>query len=183
MIIQYLFVFACFVIDGAIEAVFNINYGIDHMYFVPCLGVCSLVITIRKMNFTDAMTLSVLSGMFYDFFYTKTFLTYTIVFVLLCLLVKAWTKHLGESLIESVIICICAVFAMQLLVYGYMLFLGKTQISFYAWITNRMFLTIVVNSVLVLVLFFFANLRDHYLQKRELRIRKEEKLFLFKARK
>lgn len=183
MLVQYVFVFVCFLIDGAVETIFPVSFTMSHMYFISCFGVCGLVITIRKMDFVDAMILSVLSGMFYDFFYTDSFLVYTFIFSLLCIIVKAWTKHLGETLLESVVICISSLFAMQLITYGLMLLSRQTTVSFMVWITNRMFLTIVVNAVFVVILFFFANLRDSHLKKKELRIRKEERLFLYKATK
>ncbi|MFV0394048.1 MAG: hypothetical protein ACK5LC_06595 [Coprobacillaceae bacterium] len=183
MLVQYLFVFGCFLIDGAIEACFNVSFSMDHMYFVSCFGICGLVLTVRKMDFTDAIILSLLSGMFYDFFYTNSFLLYSIIFVLLCIMVKAWTKHLGESLLESIIICISALFATQLIVYGYMLLINETQISFNMWISNRMFLTIIINGLFVCILSVLVNFRDNYIKRKELRIRKEERLFLYKARK
>ncbi|MDF9824127.1 rod shape-determining protein MreD [Breznakia sp. PF5-3] len=183
MVVQYLFVFLCFLIDGAIEACFNISFSMDHMYFVSCFGICGLVLTVRKMDFTDAIILSLLSGMFYDFFYTNSFLVYSIIFVILCIIVKAWTKHLGDSLLESIVICISALFATQLIVYGYMLLINETKISFYMWISDRMFLTIIINALFVFVLFFLTNIRDNYIKKKELRIRKEERLYIYKGRK
>lgn len=182
MLVQYIFVLVCFLIDGAIEACFHVHFAADQMFFVSCFGFCGLVLTIRKMDTVDALLLSLLSGMFYDFFYTDTFLVYTVIFFLLCLIVKAWTKHLGYSLLESVIICVSALFAMQLSVYGYMLLSRQTSLSFYGWISDRMFLTILVNALFVLILFFFANIRDNYVKRKELKIRKEEKLFLFNVR-
>jgi len=183
MIIQYLFVLFCFLIDGAIEAVFPVSFTMNSMYFISCFGVCGLVLTIRKMEFVDAMLLSIFSGMFYDFFYTDSFLVYTLIFSLVCVIVKAWTKHLGETLVESIIICISSLFAMQLLTYIFMLLSAQTNASFQLWITNRMFLTIVVNTLFVVILYFFANLRDTQIKKKEVRVRKEERLFIYKSRK
>ncbi|TDW16136.1 rod shape-determining protein MreD [Breznakia blatticola] len=176
MVVQYIFVFACFLIDGIIETCFPVNFAMNSVYFVSCFGVCALILTIRKMDFIDALILSILSGMFYDFFFTNSFLVYIFIFVLLCFIVKAWQKHVGESLLESIILAICSLFTMQLITYALMWFSGDTRVSFNSWIYNRMFLTLVVNVGFVFILHFLTNLRDDYIRMRDLKIRKDEKL-------
>lgn len=183
MAINYIFIFFAFLIDGAIESVFHVDYAIHSMYFVPAFGFSSLVLTIRKMEFTDALILSLFSGMFYDFFFANTFLVYTILFPLICIIVKSWTKHVGDSLIENIIIAMTSVFVMQFLVYIYMVVFNQTTIPFGMWIQQRMFLTLLVNGLFVIILYFLINIRDRYIHKKELKIRKDEKIFIYRGSK
>lgn len=182
MFIHYIFIFLAFLIDSAIATIFPVSFTMDTMYFVSAFGFSSLVLTIRKMNFTDSMLLSILSGMFYDFFFADTFMLYTIVFAIVCIIVKSWTKHVGDSLVENIIIAMTAIFVMQFIVYGYMVVFHQTTITFASWIQNRMFLTLLVNAFLVIILYIFINIRDGYIQRKELKIRKDEKIFLYRNR-
>ncbi|MFV0381395.1 MAG: rod shape-determining protein MreD [Breznakia sp.] len=182
MIIQYAFVFLAFVVDGIISAIFPIPYAMDTLYFIPCLGIIALVLTIRKLEKIDAIILSVFAGMYYDFFFTNRFLLYTIAFLILCFMVKQWGKHMGASIIESVAISIACIFMLQLLVFGIEKITMNTYVSLSTWVVNRMFLTLIVNTVLAMVIFFFDRYRDEYLRVKAAKIRRSEHIFLFRSK-
>lgn len=173
---RYLLIFACFLLDGAISVIFPVKFGISGLYFVPCLGFSALVLTIRHMDFTDSLIVSTLFGMFYDFFYANTPFLYTIVFALLALITRLWIKQINESIIENLLLCISTIFVRELVIYFIMMTSNQTTMTFNTWMVNRMFLTLVVNGVLVLALVFISYIVEDHLQRREIRIRREERL-------
>lgn len=176
MLTRYLLVFACFLLDGAIAMAFPPAFGGGTMYFVPCLGFSALVLTIRHLDFVDSLIISILFGMFYDFFYTFTPFLYTFIFTIMCLLVRVWIKQINESMVENVILCVATIFVKELLVFGTMIALRQTTMAFNTWLVDRIFLTLLVNAILVLVLVFISFLVDEYIHHKELQTRKEERL-------
>lgn len=176
MLLNYLFVFAGFLVDGVLNVFFPAQFSMEHMYFVPCMGLCAMVLVNRKMKVSDALILSVLFGMGYDFFYANTTFFYTIVFMILCGITRLWSKQINESVIESVSLCISTIFIKELMVYLFVLVSRQTSIGFNDWMVNRLFLTILINTILVSLLVLFTYVKDAYQQRKEVRIRKEERL-------
>lgn len=173
---RYLLIFTCFLLDGAISVIFPVKFGASGLYFVPCLGFSAMVLTIRQMDFIDSLITAILFGMFYDFFYANTPFLYAIVFTLLCLLTRIWIKQINESMIENLLLCISTIFVRELMIYFIMITSNQTIMSFNTWMVNRMFLTLVVNGILVLALVFVSYIVEDHLQRRELQLRREERL-------
>ncbi len=180
MVAQYLFCIFGFVVDGILAAIFPINFMNNSMYFVPCFGFCAIVMAIRRMSLTDGMIMAILMGMFYDFVYADAYLFYAVIFALLCLVVKTWTKHLGYSLPETIVICTAAIFMKELIVFIYLKTAGLTQIDVGNWLGNRIFLTIIVNAILVCALYLINSLKERIVINREVRQRREEKIFIYR---
>ena len=176
MLLNYLFVLVAFLIDGILNVFFPVQFNMEHMYFVPCIGLCAMILVNRKMKTTDAVILSILFGLGYDFFYANTMFFYTIVFLLLCGVTRLWAKQINESVIESVSLCISTIFIKELMVYLFMLISNRTTIGFNSWLINRIFLTLLVNGILVSLLVFFTFVKEDYQQRKEVRMRKEERL-------
>lgn len=176
MAANYFFVFLAFILDGVINMIFPVKFAFNTMYFVPCLGFCALVLTVRKMEKLDSLLLAIIAGMFYDFFYANTPFLYLIIFFLLCLITRLWVKQISDSLIETILLCISTIFIRELMVYFYMHISNQSALSFNEWLVNRMFLTLLINGILVTLLVFMSSLKDEYLRRKDIKQRKEEKL-------
>ena len=53
MLYNYVFVFLGFLVDGVLNAVFPARFAFESMYFVPCVGLCAMVLTAKKMDKVD----------------------------------------------------------------------------------------------------------------------------------
>lgn len=168
-------VFACFLVDSILSVLFPGNFG-GGLYFVPCVGFCALILNIRHMELTDALLLSAFAGMFYDFFYANTLFLYFLLFCVMCFLTRLWILVMNESLLENVVLCISTIFVREFMVYVIMYTGNRTSMTFQVWMQDRIFLTLIVNAVLVFILVLISYLVEDYLHQRELRIRKEERL-------
>ena len=176
MLYNYLFVFFASIVDIALNACFPAQYGFEQMYFVPCIGICAMILTIRKMEKFDAAILLILFGFGSDFFYAPVPFFYTILYLCLYVVVYIWQKLVNESIVESLVLCISTIFIKELMVYLFMTISGYTTIGFHTFMTNRLFLTILVNAVLVFLLILLAYIKDDLQKQKEVRIRREERL-------
>ena len=176
MLYNFIFIFLAFLMDGVLNTLFPAQFAFESMYFVPCIGLCSLVITVRKMEVKEAIILVLLFGLGYDFFYGNTIFFYTIVFLLVFVISMIWAKVVNESILESVVLCISTVFTKEFMVYLFMRITSQTTIGFNTFATNRLFLTILVNTLLVSLLVVAGYIKDDLQKRKEVRIRREERL-------
>lgn len=176
MLVRYLLVFAAFLLDGALASMFPVMFGIEAIYFVPCIGFSALVLTIRHFDTLDSFIISILFGMFYDFFYANTAFLYTFLFALMCFIVRLWIKQINESFIENISLCVSTIFVRELVVYIFMYTSNQSTMGFDTWLGNRIFLTLIVNGIFIFLLVFISFIVDDYLDRRDLQLRKEERL-------
>lgn len=176
MLYNYIFTLLAFMVDGAINVIFPSQFAFESMYFVPCVGLCSMVLTVRKMDRKDGMIFMILFGIIYDFFIANSPFFYTIVFILIYGIIQLWSSLVNESIIESLVLCISTIFTKELMVYLFMKIAGRTYVSFNTFVTNRLFLTLLVNAVFVFILILLAYIKDDLQRRKEIRIRREERL-------
>lgn len=171
-----IFVFACFVIDSILAMLFPINYASQAYIFIPSLGFCALVLTIRRYNIIDGVLFAGCFGIFYDFFYANTYFINFIIYVLIAWLAYIWRKHMTETIIESIVLCVSTIFVKELLLYCMIKMLDQSSFSFSEWFIYREFLTLSINALMVFVLVSVIRMKDEYLLIQESKIRKEEKI-------
>jgi len=182
MWIHILFVGICFIIDGVLMTLFpNDALGMDLM-FISNLGFCALVLTIRKFTYTDGCLFAICFGMFYDHFFAHAFLVYAIAYFVIACVIHVWSKHMTDTVLEMLILCISTIFVKDCVVYLCMFFTRMTSLSILPWFVNTEFLTILANAILVLILISLIRLKDDYLEMKERQIRKEEKVEWFRLR-
>ena len=161
------FVIICFLIDEILTVIFPNSYLINDLLFIPNLGFCAMVLTIRKFSFLDSCLFAFGCGMIYDFCFANTFL---------------WSKHMTETLIESLVLCIVTIFVKDLLIYCYMNFQRITSMSLMLWAERYELMTLLANAILVMVIVFLIRIKDDYLEMKALRIRKGEKVEWFRLK-
>ena len=73
-----------------------------------------MILTVRKFNLIDTCLFAFGCGMIYDFCFANTFLIYAIVYTLVACLLHLWSKHMTDTLIESLILAIVTIFVKDL---------------------------------------------------------------------
>ena len=182
MLTHAVFVFICFILDEILMVLFPGSYLLNDLLFIANLGFCAMILTIRKFDFLDSVLFAVLWGMYYDFFCANTFLAYAIVYGIVACLLRLWSKHMTETLIESLVLCIVTIFAKDLLVYFYMYFQRVTALTFLEWAERFELLTLLANAILVMIIVFLMRIKDDYLFMKEKRIRRSEKVEWFRLK-
>lgn len=182
MLVHVLFVAACFIIDGILMTLFPNNGLTTDLMFISNLGFCAMILTTRKFDFTNSCLFCICFGMFYDHFFANAFLTYAIAFFLIACVLQVWSKHMMDTVLESIILCISTIFVKDCVVYLFMFFNRLTSISIQTWFLNYEFLTIMINAILVLILISLIRLKDDYIEMKERQVRKEEKVQWFRLK-
>lgn len=177
-----LFVGLCFVVDEILLIIFPNSYLINDLLFIPNLAFCAMILTIRKFDLIDACLFAFSCGMVYDLLFAKTFLIYAVVYTIVALLLKLWSKHMTDTLIESLILCVATIFVKDFLIYCYMYSLQITSIPLILWAERYELLTLLSNAVLVMAIVFFIRIKDDYLDMKALRVRKGEKVEWFRLK-
>lgn len=180
MILQVLFIFACFVGDVILSNVLPHSFLPGEMVITPCIGLCALVLTQRKMDRVDSLLISVIFGIFYDYFISGMFLVCTIAFVVVNLIVGEWQKHITESIIESSLLAFTTIFIKEFVVYFIMTLLQETLMPFDMWLISRAIFTLLANAVFVVMIVWGARYIENLMLMREKRIRKEETISWWK---
>lgn len=174
MVFYGLFILCCFLLDSLLSLVFPQSFLPSEMIFVPCLGLASLVLTQQHLKKVDAMLLFLIFGIFYDYFIANTQFLYMIVFAILCILSRFWAKHVMESVLECLLLAISTIFVKELIVYLVMRITHATMMSISMWLVNRLFLTLLINGILIVIIIFASRVIEDFILMREKRIRKEE---------
>ena len=180
MIIQVLLISFCFCLDIVISNFLPHSFFPTDIVVTSCLGLSALVLMQRKMDRIDSLLISIIFGLIYDYFIAHTFLVCTIAFAIINLLVSQWQKNITESLFENCLLAFVTIFVKEFLVYFMMTLLSETAMTFDIWILSRASLTLLINTVFVIVIVFISRIVEDMILMREKRIRKEEKISWWK---
>ena len=170
------FVFVCFLMYGLLATLFPISNEPNTFIFVSNLGFCAMVLTLRKYSLLDGLLFAGCFGLFYDFFFANTDFINFIIYIMMAWLVYIWRKHMTETMIESIVLCISTIFVKELLLYCIAMIQEQTIMTFENWFVYREFMTITINALLVFVLVSVIRVKDDFLLSKEIKIRKEEKI-------
>ena len=175
MITHSLFVICYFFIDTILSLLLSTSIGHPFL-FVPNLGFCAMILTIRKFKSLDAYIFAFSMGMLYDYLFAHTFLTYAFIYLFIAFVVQLWKKHMTDTAIELWILCISTLFVKESMIYFFMIFRQLTQVSIIGWFVRREFITLLINGLLVFIVIFLIRWKEEYLARKDRKIRKEEKI-------
>lgn len=182
MFVHILFVVVCFLIDGILMTLFPSNALGNELLFISNLGFCAMVLTIRKFDSINAYLFAICFGIVYDHFFANSFLLYAIVYFFIAFVIHLWSKHMTDTILESLILCISTIFVKDCVVYFCMFFNRVTSLSIQDWFISHEFLTILANAILVLILVSLIKVKDDYLEMKERQVRREEKVEWFRLK-
>ena len=169
----------CTLFDEILSILFPNTFLVNDLLFIPNLAFCMMILTIRKFSLVDKCLFAFGCGMFYDFCFANTFLQYAIIYTCIACLLHVWSKHVTDTLIESLILSIVTIFVKDLLVYFVMSFQKETQMPLLLWAERYELLTLLGNAILVMGLVFLQRSKEEYLEMKARRIRRGEKIQWF----
>ena len=176
MVAHVLFVLLGFACDELLMILFPGSFLLNGLLFISNLGFCMMILTIRRFSLLDAVLFAVLWGGMYDFCFANTFLVYAIIYGITACLLHLWSKHMTDTLIESLILCIVTIFAKDLMVYFVMYFERITALSLMEWAQHYELLSLLANTIGAMVIYYLLQIKEDYLFMREKRIRRGEKV-------
>ena len=182
MMIHALFVGFCFLCDEILMVLFPSDFLMQGLLFVSNMGFCAIMLTVRKFDWINTCLFAFGFGMIYDFLFAKDFLVYAIVFLIVAALLRIWTKHLTDTLLECLVLCIVTIFVKDYLVYLYQIVQRATTLTFFEWAASYELLTLLANAILAMSVIFLIRIKDDYLEVKALRVRKGERVEWFRLK-
>ncbi|MGX8852051.1 rod shape-determining protein MreD [Amedibacillus sp. YH-ame10] len=177
-----IFVLLCFLVDEILMILFPNSFLINDLLFISNIGFCAIMLTIRKFDWINTCLFAFGFGMFYDVVFANTFLVYAFIFTIVACCLRFWSKHMTDTVIESLILCIVTIFAKDFLVYLFMNLQRTTDISFMVWAEKYELLSLLTNAILSMIIVFLIRIKNDYLKMKAIQVRKGEKIEWFRLK-
>ena len=178
--IHFLFVAGWMLLDNVIMQLFPNSYLVEGLMFFSCLGYCAMVLTLRTLPTIDSILFAFLFGFLFDFCFANMFLLHAFVYVFLAILIRIWSKYMDNTLIEAIILAIVTLFVKDVGVYVYMCFQLDHIIDFFVWIQRYELKSILMAVVGMIVVYYFYQLKEDYMDRKAQALRKGEKVEWFR---
>lgn len=182
MLYHVIFVILCMIVDAILAVLFPNSYLMQTFAFIPAVGFCAMVLTVRKLHLIDGILFAFSFGMIYDFCFANTFLLYACTFAFIAFVIHLWSKHMMDTITESLILCISTIFVKDLVIYLYQLLLMKCNLSFLSWFMQHEALTILGNTVVMFFVILLFRIKEDYLHIRAIQTRKGETIEWYKLK-
>jgi len=145
--------------DLLLGILFPQDYSYMHLLFVPQLTfMCILLITQRK-PLSQVMLIALTIGIILDLNQSGYVLLNTLTYTATIYLVYLWLTRVSESVFETLLLIIVAIFCRELFVYGYMSIFNFSHLTFINWFTYREFLTLLGHIPLSLLFIQLNRIR------------------------
>lgn len=180
MKIKALIVLFAFIFDSVIALLFPNSFMLTTFAFVANAGFLATLLLIYKKDLMDQVLIAGLVGILYGIFFDISPLLYYVIYALIALLVHFWERHLMDSFFEKLMLLVSTLFIkdMVLFVIYYIFFDYKVNVE--EWFVLREFLTILGNAIIAMGLIFIFQWADDYLEVKERKLRKTERIHVIK---
>jgi rod shape-determining protein MreD len=119
--------------------------------FVPRFLLVLLVFVTIFVGQKDGMMYGFLFGFLYDVVYTELLGVYAFIFTIMTYLTAKATKVLHVNSFTASFLALMAIVFVEFYVYGIQLIIGKSLMTFHAFLNERLFPTIFVHTIFVLL--------------------------------
>ncbi len=179
--VYYSLMAIAFCADLIIQVLFPPLFEMNQMFFVPNIAFCTMILSVKKLEKVDAYILCMFYGILHNFIYSGGVVLYVFVYIIMCFITRVWTRLMNDSVVENIVLCMTTLFIKEALVFVFLLFTTQTTMSIQQWLTYRIFLTLLVNTLFATFIVFMSYLKDVYLVQKDVKIRKEEKYHWFRS--
>lgn len=141
---NFLFVAIGFLFDLIVQAIFPVDFAYQTIFFVPCFSFISLLLVTRRMTLYSSVLFAVILGLFQDIVSGQAIFVYPLIYVICVLIYAYWSKNLSETIFEMMLLILVMIFVKEILVYGYHLMMGLTEMFIMTFLIKRCFLSVVI---------------------------------------
>lgn len=180
MIVHFGFVIIWMLVDSVLMQLFPNSYLVDQLMFFSQLGFCAMILTIRKFSLLDSILFTFLCGFLFDFCFANMYLLHAFVYVLLALLVRIWSKYMDDTMIESIVLAIVTIFVKDVVIYFHMCLQRQYILNFISWVQRYELKSILIAIVGMIVVYYFYQLKEDYIDRKAQALRKGEKVEWFR---
>lgn len=144
----------CFVSESIFVDLWPKNELYMHYFFAPRFFLVFIVFTAIYIGQTRAIVYGFIFGMLYDCVYTELLGVYAFAFTLIAYMVSKMMKVFHQHWLIACFLSLLSITVLELYVYGIQLLIGRTDMPFQAFCLQRLWPTLLLN-VVFLILFSY----------------------------
>lgn len=172
-----IFIAGCFILDFIFGCLFPSDSAMIGMVIVPSAALVGMLCLTKDKDWIGSIYWAFIVGLISDFLSAGFFVLFAGLFIVCMVIMKMWSRHLSNSIIEQVLLFLSTILVKEALVYLYMLASKSFSMSIFFWLQNRCIPTLIGNILLVLVVLGFYDLKKRFDARKERVKRREETLF------
>lgn len=174
MISYLLFLIGLSFTDSLLAFLFPYDPSYITMSFVPSLAFIGLALICRKTDLRQSMIMTFMLGIYQDLFVNQTVFIYTIVYFVVILIARLWSKSISSSIFESILFAITTLFAKEIVLYFLMTITSTSYLGIFQWFLKREFLTLVLHCFFGILVVWLLDKIQLYLVNQDEARRKGE---------
>jgi rod shape-determining protein MreD len=173
---SFLFVAAMLILDLILMVLFRVDHSAMMLSFIPGAALVYIAFETYEDPLNIALFWAFFSGLFFDLLLFNALFDYALSMVIVVIVVRIWSKHLSESIIERIMLGLLLIFVREMSLYGLALLQGFTTMNIQTWLTMRVFLTILGNIPVILIVLFWLDFQDGFDAKQQRKQRRKERV-------
>lgn len=177
-----LFFTAMLTVDLILMALFQVDHSAVTLSFIPAASLIYIAFNMIDEPFGKAVFWAFFAGLIFDLMLYNALFDYALSMVIVVIIVRIWSKHLSESIIERIMLGILLIFVREGALYGLALIQGFTIIHIPTWLTTRVFLTILGNIPVILLVIGWLEIRQDVLASQQRKQRKKERVSWYRLK-
>jgi rod shape-determining protein MreD len=142
----------CFVSESIFVDLWPKNHLYIDYFFVPRFFLIFIVFTAIYIGRTRAMIYGLIFGVLYDCAYTELLGVYAFAFPLIAYIVAKAMKVFHQHWLIACFLGLFSIAILELYVYGIQLLIGRTNMPFQAFCFRRLWPTLLLNAVFLVLL-------------------------------
>ncbi len=175
---ELIFIAFAFVTDFIVTSVIPNDPSMSHFIFMSSAAFSAMLCVTKEKNWYQSICIAFCVGVILDFLSYNTFMLYTPISVLCSLVLYQWRKHVGETILEQLMLLLSVLFVKESLVYFFMVIGHGFTLSFTTFLLNRCITTLMLNAPIVLIILYIYSLKQEFDFKLEENKKKAERRLL-----
>jgi rod shape-determining protein MreD len=147
LLLTFLFVLESVFVDLLPSTLFNVD-----RLFIPHFVMITLIFIVVYYNHLLGLIYAIVFGLFFDIVYTEIIGVYMFAYPIISYVLTKAVKVLQTNIFIISFLSIVGVALLEFYVYGVNLIIGFTDMNITSFLNNRLFSTLVINSVFVIII-------------------------------
>ena len=170
--INAIILFLAFVSDIFLNSFFSLGFIQSSSTMSPNIFLITLILMTYKMPKFRAYSIAIVSGIILDSFNRDIIFQYSIIYPIIVVIVRAWSKRINNSMIEVFLLVLASIFVKDVMLYFYYIYFMNLNMSFNYFVLNHLGFSILFNVPFILIgVLISLNLMDK--EKRDQIINKQ----------
>lgn len=171
-----LFFLAMLILDLILMVLFRVDHSAMVLSFIPGATLVYIAFETYEDSLNKALFRAFFAGLLLDLLLFNALFDYALSMVIVVLVVRIWSKHLSESIIERIMLGLLLIFVREMSLYGLALLQGFTIMNIQSWLTMRVFLTIFGNIPVIILVLYWLDFQDGFDAKQQRKQRRKERV-------